>query len=147
MTSVPTDHSIHILQRTRTFYGCGQRLALWHLQEAVWTTRGLGTGQENLQLCYYILVNSIEGDGFNAGIRDAVIPRAIHVERAATKAGQVAELLSSGRAFSASGQWNHCKSRIGNAGVTLQAQQQQLQTNEAARVKVADKKVRRCSRY
>jgi hypothetical protein len=90
---------------------------------------------------------SIEGDGFKAGIWDTVIPRAIHVERAATKAGQVAELLSSGRASSASGQWNHCKSRIGNAGVTLQVQQQQLQTNEAARVKVADKKVRRCSRY
>jgi hypothetical protein len=97
-------------------------------------------GLVNLQLRYDILVDSIEADGFNPGIWDAAIPRAVHVERAATKAGQVAELLSSGKAFSAGGQWNHCESRIGNAGVTLQAQQQQLELNEAARVKVADKK-------
>jgi hypothetical protein len=95
---------------------------------------------ENLQLRYDILVYSIEEDGFNAGIWDAVIPRAVHVERAATNAGQVAERLSSGRAFSASGRWNHRKSRIGNAGVMLQAEQQQLQMNETARVKVTDKK-------
>jgi hypothetical protein len=83
----------------------------------------------------------IEGDRFNPGIWDTVIPWTAHVERAATKAGQVTELLSSGRAFSASGdQFYHWISRMRNAGVMLQAQQQQLQMNEAARVKVADKK-------
>lgn len=55
------------------------------------------TGQENLQLHYNILlVDLIEGDGFNpAGILYGAIPRPVHVERAATKAGQVPELLSS----------------------------------------------------
>ncbi len=44
-------------------------------------------------------------------------------------------------AFSAAGQLNHSESRIGNAGVTLMlAQKEQLRLNEAARLKVADKK-------
>jgi hypothetical protein len=44
-------------------------------------------------------------------------------------------------AFSAaSGQWNHCESRIKNARVTLQAQKEQLQLNETARTKAANKK-------
>ena len=97
-------------------------------------------GLENLQLRYDILADSIENDGFNPGIFDATIPTAVHVDRADTDAEQVAQLLRSGKAFSASGQWNFCESRIGNAGVTLRAQQQQLQINEAARVKAADKK-------
>jgi hypothetical protein len=98
------------------------------------------TALENLQFRYDVLVDSIEGDGFNPGIFDAVIPMAVHVDRAETHAAQVEQLLSSGKAFSASGQWNHCESRIGNAGVTLTAQKQQLALNEAARLRVADKK-------
>jgi hypothetical protein len=94
-----------------------------------------------------ILADSIENDGFNPGIFDATIPTAVHVDRADTHAEQVAQLLRSGMAFSASGQWNFCESRIGNAGVTLRAQQQQLQINEAARMKAADKKVRQYSKY
>jgi hypothetical protein len=86
------------------------------------------------------LVDSLEGDGFNLGIFDAVIPMAVHVDRAETEAAQVEQLLQSGKAFSASGQWNFCDSRIGNAGVTLRAQKQQLALNEAARLRVADKK-------
>jgi hypothetical protein len=97
-------------------------------------------GLENLQLCYDILADSIENDGFNPGIFDASIPTAVHVDRTDTDAEQVAQLLRNGKAFSASGQWNFFESCIGNAGVTLRAQQQQLQINEAARVKAADKK-------
>jgi hypothetical protein len=104
-------------------------------------------GLENLQLHYDILADSIESDGFNPGIFDATIPTAVHVDRADTDAEQVAQLLRSGEAFSASGQWNFCESCIGNAGVTLRAQQQQLQINEAARGMATDKKVRQCSKY
>ena len=95
---------------------------------------------EDLQLRYDLLVDGVEDAGFNPGIFDAVIPTAAHVERAATKAAQVEQLLKSGKAFSASGQWNHCESRIGNAGVTIQAQQQQLQLNETARTNAVNKK-------
>ena len=49
------------------------------------------------------------------------------------------ELLKAGKAFSASGQWNLCDSRIGNAGVIIKAQKRQLELNENARLKVADK--------
>ena len=41
---------------------------------------------------------------------------------------------------SASGQWSNCKSRIGNAGITLNAQKKQLKLDENIRLKVADKK-------
>jgi hypothetical protein len=95
---------------------------------------------EDLQLRYNLLVDDIEGAGFNVGIFDAAIPIAAHVDRATTATAQVAQLLSSGKAFSAYGQWNHCKSRIGNAGVTLRAQKEQLQLNETARTKAANKK-------
>ncbi len=87
-----------------------------------------------------MLVDTIEGNGFNPGVFDAAIPMAVHVERAETEAAQVEQLLNSGKAFSASGQWNFRVSRIGNAGVTLKAQKQQLLLNEMARLKVADKK-------
>ncbi len=69
-----------------------------------------------------------------------MIPSAVHVQRAATEEAQVEELLKNGKAFSASGQWNHCDSRIGKAGVILKAQKKQLQLNEAARLLVANKK-------
>jgi hypothetical protein len=52
----------------------------------------------------------------------------------------VEQLVNSGKAFSASGQWNFCALRVGNAGVTLKAQKQQLLLSETARLKVADKK-------
>ena len=77
---------------------------------------------ENLQLCYDILVDEVEEQGFNPGIFDASIPVAKHVLRAETEAEQESQLLTNGMAFSASGHWNHCKSRIGNAGVTIRAQ-------------------------
>ncbi|KAI2510989.1 hypothetical protein MHU86_3461 [Fragilaria crotonensis] len=89
---------------------------------------------------YNFLVDDLEGDGFNPGIFDAVIPTAAHVHRAATENAQIEELLKSGKAFSASGQWNFCDSRIGNAGVTLRAQKLQLQLNETARTNTANKK-------
>jgi hypothetical protein len=98
------------------------------------------TALEDLQFRYDVLVDSVESDGFNPEIFDAVIPMAVHVERAATRAAQVEELLKNNKAFSASGQWNHVESRIGNAGVTLEAQKQQIMLNESARPKVADKK-------
>jgi hypothetical protein len=95
---------------------------------------------EDLQCRYNFLVDDLEGDGFNPGIFDAVIPTAAHVHRAATENAQIEELLKSGKAFSASGQWNFCDSRIGNAGVTLRAQKLQLQLNETARTNTANKK-------
>jgi hypothetical protein len=95
---------------------------------------------EDLQRRYNFLVDDLEGDGFNPGIFDAVIPTAAHVHRAATENAQIEELLKSGKAFSASGQWNFCDSRIGNAGVTLRAQKLQLQLNETARTNTANKK-------
>ena len=69
-----------------------------------------------------------------------MIPSGAHVQRAATENAQIAELLKSGKTFSASGQWNFCESRIGNACVTLRAQKQQLQLNETARTNTANKK-------
>jgi len=95
---------------------------------------------ENLQHKYDLLCDSIEGDHFNPGIFDASIPTAAHVNRAETEEEQVEELLKAGKAFSASGQWNMCESRIGNAGVTIKAQKRQLELNENARLKVANKK-------
>jgi hypothetical protein len=95
---------------------------------------------ENLQLKYDLLCDLNEGDRFNHGIFDATIPTAAHVNRANTEEEQVEELLKAGKAFSASGQWNLCDSRIGNAGVTLKAQKRQLEMNENARLKIANKK-------
>ena len=95
---------------------------------------------EDLQFKYDVLVDSLESIGHNPGIFEATIPMAVHVERAETETAQVEQLLKSGKAFSASGQWNFCDSRIGNAGVTLRAQKRQLQLNEAARIKAADKR-------
>ena len=89
---------------------------------------------------YDLSVDNAEADGFNPGIFDAAIPTAAHVQRAKTAAEQAEQLLMSGKAFSASGQWNHCESRIGNAGVTLMAQKMQLQLNETARQNVENKK-------
>ena len=97
-------------------------------------------GLESLQFRYDVLVDVVEEQGFNPGIFDAVIPSSAHAQRAATEEAQVEELLKNSRAFSASGQWNHCDSRIGNAGVILKAQKKQLQLNEAARLQVANKK-------
>ena len=68
------------------------------------------------------------------------MPSAVHVDRASTAEQQVEELLKSGKAFSASGQWNMCDSRIGNAGVTLMAQKRQLALNKDARLKIVEKK-------
>ena len=99
-------------------------------------------GLESSQVLYDEVIGGIEsiGRGFNPGIFDASIPTAVRVERAATEALQVEELLKSGKAFSASGQWNLCESRIGNAGVTIMAQKEQLEMNENARLVVANKK-------
>jgi hypothetical protein len=95
---------------------------------------------ENLQRRYDLLVDSFEGDGFNAGIFDLEIPTAAHVIRAEPEDKQAEELVENGKAFSVAGQWNHCQSRIGNAGVTIRAQKMQLELNETARTKVANKK-------
>lgn len=72
-------------------------------------------GLENLQLGYDILTDSFEFDGFNLGIFHATIPKAPipHVDRTLTDAEQVAQLLRSKKAFSASRQWtNFCYSHI-----------------------------------
>ena len=86
-----------------------------------------------------MFVDSIEGDGFNFGIFDTAIPTAVHVLRSQTDAKQIEDLLKGGKAFSASGQWNYCNSRIGIT-VTIQAQKRQLQLNEAVRANTENKK-------
>ena len=98
--------------------------------------------REDMQLRYDAVVDLFETErGFNPGIFDAASPSAVHVERAATAEQQVEDLLKGGKAaFSASGHWNMCNSRIGNAGVTLRAQKRQLEINEEARLMVVDKK-------
>ena len=97
---------------------------------------------ENLQFRYDVNKEATDSasSGMNPGIFDAVIPSAVHVERAATEDGQIEAILKGGKAFSASGVWNMCDSRIGNAGATLRAQKKQLQLNDAARLIVANKK-------
>jgi hypothetical protein len=95
---------------------------------------------ENLQRRYESLVDSLEGDGFNPGIFDLEIPTAAHVVRAETEDLQAKELVENRKAFSIAGQWNHCESRIGNAGVTIKAQKMQLALNLNAQMKVANKK-------
>jgi hypothetical protein len=96
---------------------------------------------EDLQVRYDMMVENVEAVGFNPGIFDAVVPTAVHVDRADTAEQQVEELLKSGKAFSASGHWNMCSSRIGNAGVTLMAQKRQIALNEEARLKIVEKKM------
>jgi hypothetical protein len=96
---------------------------------------------ERLQFNYDVLVDVSEStDGTNPGIFSSSIPTATHVARAETEDEQVEALIKSGKAFSASGQWNMCDSKIGNAGVTLKAQKKQLQLNDAARLLVVNKK-------
>ncbi|KAI2500983.1 hypothetical protein MHU86_13457 [Fragilaria crotonensis] len=72
---------------------------------------------ENLQLRYDVLVDVVETGGFNPGIFDAVIPTAVHVERASTENEQVEALVKSNKAFS-----------------------KQLQLNEEVRLQVARKR-------
>ena len=96
---------------------------------------------EDIQEKYDVLVEEFEALGFNPGIYNSVIPTAVHVQRAETEDAQVEELLNSGKAFSSSGQWNFCESRIGNAGVTLRNQKIQLQRNEAVKENAATKKI------
>jgi hypothetical protein len=97
---------------------------------------------ENLQQRYDLLVDSFEGDGFYAGILDLEIPTVAHVIiRAETEDLRAEELVKNRKAFSSiSGQWNHCDSRIGNAGVTIKVQKIQLEMNLNAQLKVANKK-------
>ena len=59
---------------------------------------------ENLQRRYDLLVDSFEGDGFNAGIFDLEILTAAHVIRAETEDKQAEELVENGKAFSVAGQ-------------------------------------------
>lgn len=97
-------------------------------------------GLESLQFRYDVLVDVVEETGFNPGVFDALIPSAMRVQRAATEEAQVEELLKNGKALSASGQWNHCDLRIGNAGVILKGQKKPLRLNDAARQQVENKK-------
>ena len=97
-------------------------------------------GLEALQLQYDVLADKVETRGFNVGIFESIIPTAQRVKRGRTETEQVEELLKGGKAFSASGQWNLCSSRIGNAGVTLEAQKRQLQLNDQARLALESRK-------
>ena len=63
----------------------------------------------------------------NAGVFDATIPVAARTQRVTDEDEQVKALLESKTAFSASGLWNTCGTRIGNAHVVLRAQKEQVE--------------------
>jgi hypothetical protein len=85
---------------------------------------------ENLQVDYNGVVVEAERSGLNAGVFDAVIPTAKHVMRLEGEDEQVMALLSTKGAFSASALWNVCGSRIGNCGVVIRAQREQIAIDE-----------------
>jgi hypothetical protein len=94
---------------------------------------------ECLQGKYDVLVTKAETAGFNPGIFDAAIPVAKHVERAEDEDEQVRLLLEQKGAFSSSALWSICGTRVGNAGVVIRAQREQLAV-EAAKVAAAEQK-------
>jgi hypothetical protein len=76
---------------------------------------------------YEALVEDAGLHGLNAGIFDATIPVAKHVERELLKEEQVKKLLATKGSFSTTGAlWNTIGTRIGNASVVLRAQTEQL---------------------
>lgn len=95
---------------------------------------------ERLQTTYDSLVDKVEISGFNPGIFDAAIPVARPVQRAEDEDLQVQQLLAQKGAFSASALWNVCRSRVGNAGVALRAQKEQLAMEQAKVDKVEEEK-------
>ena len=93
---------------------------------------------EELKTSYEDLVNDAKEHGLNAGIFDATIPVARHVEREAEVEDQVNQLLATKGSFSAGALWNVCGTRIGNASVVLRAQTEQLAL-EAKKVEAQSK--------
>ena len=85
------------------------------------------------------MVNEVELVEFNPGIFDAKIPTAKHVERVEDEDEQVRQLLAQKGAFCSSARWNVCGTRVGNAGVVLRAQKEQLAL-DAAKVAAVEKK-------
>ena len=81
---------------------------------------------EELQVQYDRLVDMAKEHGLNAGVFDGRIPVAKQVEREVDEDNQVRQLLAKKGTFSASGLWNVCATRIGNASVVLRAQREQL---------------------
>ena len=81
---------------------------------------------ESLKKGYDNLVELTRQHGFNAGVFDASIPMAARLKRVLDEEEQVKELVERKGAFSTTGLWNVCGSRIGNSGVALRAQKAQL---------------------
>jgi hypothetical protein len=94
---------------------------------------------EELQVKYNLLVADAETVGFNPGIFDATIPEAKHIERNDNEDEQVRQLVEQKGAFSSSALWNICGTRVGNAGVVIRAQREQLAV-EAAKVAAIEQK-------
>ena len=88
---------------------------------------------EDLSEDYNNLVHVAGERGLNAGVYDARIPVAMRIERVEDEDEQVKQLLQTKSAFSASGMWNICGSRISNASVVLRAQKEQVE-REAGKV-------------
>jgi hypothetical protein len=86
-----------------------------------------------MQVKYDLKVADAETVGFHPGNFDAAIPEAKHIERNDDKNQQVRQLVKQKGAFSSSALWNICGTRVGNAGVVICAQQEQLSV-EAAKV-------------
>lgn len=81
---------------------------------------------QEIQDYYNELVSRAESEGLNAGVFDVSIPTATMSRRISDEDAQVQELLQSKGAFSASGLWNICSTRVGNANVVIRAQQAHL---------------------
>ena len=75
---------------------------------------------------YEALVEDAGLHGLNAGIFDATIPVAKHVERELLEEEQVKKLLATKGSFSTGALWNTIGTKIGNASVVLRAQTEQL---------------------
>jgi hypothetical protein len=81
---------------------------------------------EEIKASYEALVEDAGSHGLNAGIFDATIPVAKHVERELLEEEQVKKLLATKGSFSTGALWNTIGTRIGNASVVLRAQTEQL---------------------
>jgi hypothetical protein len=92
---------------------------------------------------YTDLVAAAEDHGLNQGVFIAAIPVAYRLERSVDEDEQVRQLVSQKGAFSASAQWNHCGTRVGNARVILRAQREQLAIDEARATAVTQNRLGR----
>jgi len=98
---------------------------------------------ESLQVRYDNLVSVAERQGLNGGVFDVALPVSRQLNRVHDEDMQVQQLLAQKGAFSASGLWNSCGTRIGNARVALRAQKEQIAINDAKNSKQSQSRLER----